>query len=105
MQIKPPLPILTKAFWLVFFIKSRARNKYLNKSNNVQSKFRTSYVALKKGHRVRKARGKTRGNSIPPYYYIAILDKHCSNLAPPFCGRSMFFCDFFNHFLGRFTGR
>ena len=43
-----------------------------------------AYVALKKGHRVRKARGKTSGNSIPPYYYIAILGLHCSNLDHPF---------------------
>ena len=54
-----------------------------------------TYVALKKGHRVRKARGKTRGNSIPPYYYMAILDKHCSNLAPPlFVGAQCFFVIF-----------
>ena len=38
------------------------------------------YVAQKKGHRVRKARGKTRGNSIPPYYYIAILGNFFFNV-------------------------
>ena len=27
-----------------------------------------AYVALKKGHSIRKARGKTQGISIPPYY-------------------------------------
>ena len=56
-------------------------------------------VALKKGHRVRKARGKTRGNSILPYYYIAILDKHCSNLASPLSVGALWFFQKSSHSL------
>ena len=42
------------------------------------------YVALKKGHCIRKARGKTQGISIPPYYWAPISSKSCPHKASKF---------------------
>ena len=79
-----------------------------------------SYVALKKGHSIRKARGKSKDISISPYYWASILDKHCpkinppfswalfdfsKKITPPFCGCSSFFMIFLEEFWGRSTGR